>query len=76
MGRLDFMNCPLCSGHEQMSEDAAHTLREAIDLYLVPATDLPEHVRGELLNIRNVIQNGREPGRPEPATQEESWLDA
>lgn len=75
MSRLDFMNCPLCSGHELLGEDAAHTLREAIDLYLVPATDLPEHVRTELLNIRNVIQNGRDVGRPQPVVEEASWMD-
>lgn len=74
MNRLDFMNCPLCSGHEQIGAEAAHELGRAISAHL--NWGMPDHVSGELLNIRNVIENLKEPGRPEPATQEESWLDA
>lgn len=74
MNRLDFMACPLCSGHEQIGADVATELSRAISAHL--NWDLPSHVRGELLNICNVIQNGREPGRPQPAVLEESWLDA
>lgn len=73
LDRLDFMNCPCCSGHEAISVDAAAALEDAIREHL--ALSLSEHVRAELMNIRNVIVNSREP-RIEPATPEESWLDA
>lgn len=74
MNRLDFMNCPCCSGHEAIGVETAAELSRAINAHL--NWDLPEHVSAELKNIRNVIENLKELGRPRPATVEESWLDA
>lgn len=69
--RLDFIACPFCSGHELVSVAAEDRIKELIDEYVGKGED----VYPELRNICNVIENSREPGRPEPARPEESWLD-
>lgn len=75
MSRLDFMNCPLCSGHEKIGAEAAIALDCALSEYLGAAGSTPVHIETELMNIRNAIANSQEP-RVAPATSEESWLDA
>lgn len=71
--RLDFMACPFCSGHEKIG---AETIEFIEPLLRDNVRDAQEHVYAEMKNILNQIENSREPGRPEPARPEESWLDA
>lgn len=62
----DFINCPFCCGHEAVSREAAHIIKEAIALHLHRWREtLPDSVVCELENIRNVILNHAE--RAEPA---------
>ena len=67
MNRLEFMQCPLCAGHEKIGADTAELLLEAIQDAC--CMDNPEHVQTELMNIRNGILNAREP-RPAPVDED------
>jgi hypothetical protein len=62
----DFINCPLCSGHENVSREAASAIEEAIDNYLKSNEHgyLSAAARCELENIRNVILNTQDREKP------------
>ncbi len=72
MGRLEFIDCPLCAGHEKIGADTANALH---DILAFAATEEPEHVRAELENIINAIRNAKELGRPERALAADPLLD-
>lgn len=55
---MNFITCMFCSGHESVSPEAAHIIKEAIALHLHRwRTTLPEPTICELENICNVIEN-------------------
>jgi hypothetical protein len=57
----DFITCPFCSGHEAVTQEAAHIIKEAIALHLHRwRATLPNHVVCEMENICNVILNTAE----------------
>lgn len=61
---LTFIKCPICSGHENISPEAADALAKAIESWVIAAESrphmLPDAPIAELENIRNVILNRAE----------------
>lgn len=55
-----FINCPFCSGHEKISEEALTELAMMISVRRFGS----DAATAELLNIRNMILNARERGAP------------
>ncbi len=75
LNRLDFVDCPLCSGHEKIGAQTAEELGRAIGAHLNQG--MPAHVETELMNIRNTICNAREfTTRVLATAPEDSWMDA
>lgn len=58
----DFINCPFCSGHEAISQEAAVVILEAFEPYLKKFSEGP--LKCELENIRNMILNAQERKQP------------
>lgn len=61
---LQFITCPICSGHEKISPEAADALAHAIESWVIAAESRPHMFPNapiaELENIRNVILNRAE----------------
>lgn len=51
------MACPVCSGHEAVGKDAAAALKKILRHSLDCDATLPHHIRTELMNIVNMIDN-------------------
>jgi hypothetical protein len=60
---FEFVTCPICSGHEKLSAEAAHELERMLQVWLDKfdgfGTKEPALV-AEMTNIRNVILNRAE----------------
>lgn len=61
---LNFINCPICAGHEKISAEAAYAIAQAIASWVIVAEGRPHLFPNapltELANIRNAILNGAE----------------
>jgi hypothetical protein len=60
MNRLEFMACPVCSGHESIGADTAEWLSDILKHELRAPGLMPDHVVGELQNIVNMIRNAQD----------------
>jgi hypothetical protein len=56
--KVNFISCPICSGHEQISADAADALADLIGQR--SNAGMHSSVQTELENIRNTILNMEE----------------
>ena len=58
---INFVQCPFCAGHESVSPEAAHLIKESIALHLHRwGSTLPQSLVTELENICNAILNQAE----------------
>lgn len=61
MARLDFIDCPLCAGHEKITEAAMFALSWMLITYMDdPNIHLTGATRVELANISNAMLNRHE----------------